>query len=137
MHAQQRSLLTYGSVSENTVVMAAEPSNPVAGEDGGGWSDGENEPENSGLPMAGGDINNPAACLIKGVADGLAGGVMGSVFGFGTLLAGSSVFATQDSLNFYSVSSSHSVCASSVGKKCKDFSAAGFSCGFCGDRLFW
>jgi hypothetical protein len=37
--------------------------------------------------MAGGDINNPAACLIKGVADGLAGGVMGSVFGFGTLLA--------------------------------------------------
>lgn len=87
MHAQLRSLLTYGSVSENTVVMAMEPSNPVAGEDGGGWSDGENEPGNSGLPMAGGDINNPAACLIKGVADGLAGGVMGSVFGFGTLLA--------------------------------------------------
>jgi len=68
-------------------VMAMEPSNPVAGEDGGGWSDGENEPGNSGLPLAGGDINNPAACLIKGVADGLAGGVMGSVFGFGTLLA--------------------------------------------------
>jgi hypothetical protein len=73
--------------SENTVVMAMEPSNPVAGDDGGGWSDGENEPGDSGLPMAGGDINNPAACLIKGVADGLAGGVMGSVFGFGTLLA--------------------------------------------------
>jgi hypothetical protein len=91
--------------------MAMEPSDPVAGEDGGGWSDGENEPGN--------------------------GGVMGSVFGFGTLLAGSSVFATQDSLNFYSVSSSHSVCASTVGKKCKDFSVAGFSCGFCGNSLFW
>ncbi|KAH9539621.1 hypothetical protein CY35_15G066600 [Sphagnum magellanicum] len=64
--------------------MAMEPSNPVAGDDGGGWSDGENEPGDSGLPMAGGDINNPAACLIKGVADGLAGGVMGSVFGFGS-----------------------------------------------------
>ncbi len=32
-------------------------------------------------------------------------------------LPGFSVFAPQDSLNFYSVSSSHSVCASTVGKK--------------------
>ena len=70
-----------------------------SGEDGGGgrgWTDTEGgninadytegRPEESGRWSVGGP-GHPTFCLFKGVADGLAGGVMGSVFGFGTFSA--------------------------------------------------
>lgn len=57
---------------------------------GGEWTDsgdGFNDSSSSASPEAGnwsaGGPNHPTFCFFKGVADGLAGGLMGSVFGFG------------------------------------------------------
>lgn len=58
---------------------------------GGEWTDsgdGFNDSSSSASPEAGnwsaGGPNHPTFCFFKGVADGLAGGLMGSVFGFGS-----------------------------------------------------
>ena len=62
--------------------MAMVPGGGGGGEDdGGAWTESMDNVDAGGPEERMRD--NPAFCLFKGAADGLAGGLMGSVFGFG------------------------------------------------------
>lgn len=73
-------------------VLAAMAMAPSGGGDEGAWTDSgdgfddsSSAPQEAGNPWSMGGPNHPTFCFFKGAADGLAGGLMGSVFGFGKL----------------------------------------------------
>jgi hypothetical protein len=53
---------------------------------GDGFDDSSSAPQDAGNPWSIGGPSHPTFCFFKGGADGLAGGLMGSVFGFGNPL---------------------------------------------------